>query len=137
MLDHYNKALHYTLWTYVTQHIEMDQLGQKFKIDFLLFSKFKWLFFQLIVLVQICLKSGIAFLFIVITLMMSKQVSEKLILREREKKEVLKVWESVQKIGMQVIHKSISTWKHSFYIKSFKYLREQVLNIPKYLISQK
>ncbi len=30
---------------YVTQHIEMDQLSQKFKIDFLLFLK--RLFFQL------------------------------------------------------------------------------------------
>ncbi len=30
---------------YVAKHIEMDQLGQKFQIDFLLFLK--WLFFQL------------------------------------------------------------------------------------------
>ncbi len=29
----------------MTQHIERDQLGQKFKIDFLLFPN--WLFFQL------------------------------------------------------------------------------------------
>ena len=30
--------------TYVTQHIETDQLSQKFKTGFLLFSK--WMFFQ-------------------------------------------------------------------------------------------
>ena len=46
------------LYSYVTQHIKIDQLGQKFKIEFLLFPK--WLFY-LLILVQIFVELYVVF----------------------------------------------------------------------------
>ncbi len=98
----------------VTQHIKMDQSGQKFKFAFWLFPK--WLFFQLDFgenyfdighYIDTFLRYG-SFIDDIIT--------------DQWKVDFEKVSESLQSIGVQAVWKPIFTWKDSFYIKSFKQL---------------
>ena len=94
----------------MTQHIKIDQLGQKFKIEFLLFPKrlfFEFNFGAKVSEIMQILQSQD----IIISLMTSKQIGEKLILRKSSQHLGIwaKCWHTI------AIQKSIFTWKHCFY----------------------
>ncbi len=106
------------LGLHVTQEIRIDYLGRKFILDFLLFPK--WLFFCFFfcsILVQKVLKSDIALLRYVISLMNWWCYNR--LMKSWFEKKALKICEYAQSTGIWAIQRSIFTWKYCFCTKSF------------------